>query len=387
MPASPLASNVAVEAQRTRFASVEASLNETTSCGERPRTLIAIGSSSNETAGATVTPTRADAECPPPPHPPIPAAVPAATRIRAARRARTNPRHPRPLITDTCWPRIGTSQGIYPCDVALRALVVLLFVALTAIAALLGPPLLALVAGFVAAALIIDYLFPVTGFLRPDAEHAFQRLVWRRRREALGKRIRRRDYAHLELLPDELAGTANRRHLGIQPIPLDSITGTVEPERAIAFDGAFRPPRWSRGRWQLMWMACRRGQALPPISVYRLRGRHFVIDGHHRVSVARSLEAASIDADVTELLLSSANPRPARGSPGQKPPRPAIAHEAHAWLGWRPLLFFLSLGLGLTLVSGAFAPVPGYVLILVACALIGRGLGSPVHTGLTDHRQ
>jgi ParB-like chromosome segregation protein Spo0J len=51
-------------------------------------------------------------------------------------------------------------------------------------------------------------------------------------------------------------------------------------------------------------MAGRRGAALPPISVYRLGERHFVRDGHHRVSVARSLGMAAIDAEVTDLSYS-----------------------------------------------------------------------------------
>ena len=48
-------------------------------------------------------------------------------------------------------------------------------------------------------------------------------------------------------------------------------------------------------------MAARRGAPLPPISVYRLGDRHYVDDGHHRVSVARALGMAAIDAEVTEL--------------------------------------------------------------------------------------
>lgn len=188
-------------------------------------------------------------------------------------------------------------------DVAAPSLLVLALVCVTVGTALLGAPLLALVAGFAAVALAINYAFPFTGFLRVDARHAFQRLVWQRRREALGRRGPwRRDPDQLELLTAELEAAANRRYVGVQPIPLDSIIGTVEPEKALAFDGAFRPPSWSRGRWELMWIASRRGASLPPISVYRLRGRHFVIDGHHRVSVARSLGAVSIDADVIELL-------------------------------------------------------------------------------------
>ena len=48
-------------------------------------------------------------------------------------------------------------------------------------------------------------------------------------------------------------------------------------------------------------MAGRRGAPIPPISVYRVGDRHFVDDGHHRVSVARSLGMAAIDAEVTEI--------------------------------------------------------------------------------------
>jgi hypothetical protein len=48
-------------------------------------------------------------------------------------------------------------------------------------------------------------------------------------------------------------------------------------------------------------MAARRGCPLPPISVVQLGEQHFVLDGHHRVSVARSLGMSAIDAEVTQL--------------------------------------------------------------------------------------
>jgi hypothetical protein len=86
-------------------------------------------------------------------------------------------------------------------DVAARSLLVLLFASLSAGATLLGTHLLGLVAGFVAVALVIDFIFPVTGFLRIDAEHAFQRLAWQRRREGLAQRSWGRDRRRLELLP------------------------------------------------------------------------------------------------------------------------------------------------------------------------------------------
>jgi hypothetical protein len=276
--------------------------------------------------------------------------------------------------------RARSSSSLH--DAAARSLVVLLFACMSAGAALLGAPLLALLGGFVAVSLAINFIFPVAGFLRIDAQHAFQRLVWQRRREALRKRRPwRRDHRGLELLPSQLEERASRRHLGIQPIPLDSIIGTTEPQKAASFDHAFRPPTWSRGRWELVWMARRRGGALPPISVYRLHGRHYVIDGHHRVSVERSLRAASIDADVTVLAPLAVNP----GAPNHLPTSPP--RKAWGPRGSRAVLLFLAGGLALTLLSGALGEVAGYVLIIGACALVGRGLGIPVQAGLKDYRQ
>jgi hypothetical protein len=84
-------------------------------------------------------------------------------------------------------------------------------------------------------------------------------------------------------------------------IPLDSIVGTVD--RIREFDRRFRPTsRRVRDRWQRVAEAQRRGQAMPPISVYRIGDLHFVEDGHHRVSVARAQGRRDIDAYVTEVI-------------------------------------------------------------------------------------
>jgi hypothetical protein len=98
------------------------------------------------------------------------------------------------------------------------------------------------------------------------------------------------------------AATCPRRRLGVEAIAVDSIVGTSDRHKAEAFDRAFRPPDWSRVRWSQMYDAARRGTEMPPISVYRVGAEHFVRDGHHRVSVARALGAASIEAHVVELV-------------------------------------------------------------------------------------
>ena len=160
------------------------------------------------------------------------------------------------------------------------------------------------IAGFVGALLGIDRLLDrmhgFAGFGIDDAGRRFDRL----------QRERRRRPSRCAYLPEDTgpAATAKRTRLGVQPIPVASIVGTVDPHKAEAFDADFRPPPYGRARWSQMCHAVQAGSALPPISVYRFQDRHFVRDGHHRVSVARALGAVDIDAEVTELV-TGASPR------------------------------------------------------------------------------
>jgi hypothetical protein len=57
-----------------------------------------------------------------------------------------------------------------------------------------------------------------------------------------------------------------------------------------------------RPRWERIATAQRKGEAMPPIDVYRIGELHFVKDGHHRVSVARALGHQVIEAWVTEVI-------------------------------------------------------------------------------------
>ena len=157
------------------------------------------------------------------------------------------------------------------------------------------------IAGFVAALLGIDRLLDrlggFAGWGMDDAGRRFDRLA----------RERRRHPSRCAYLAEDSgpAATAKRVRLGVIPIAVISIVGTVDPHKAEAFDAEFRPPPYGRQRWCQMFHAVQTGAALPPISVYRYAGLHYVRDGHHRVSVARALGATDIDADVTELVSAS----------------------------------------------------------------------------------
>ena len=144
-----------------------------------------------------------------------------------------------------------------------------------------------------------------TGFPDQDARTDFGRARRSRRLAALARRLRREpDDVNLILPFDEVVAALGRRgerRLGLQTIDLDSIVGTVDRSRE--FDRGFRPTsRRVRQRWERIAKAMRRGEAMPPIDVYRVGELHFVEDGHHRVSVARQLGLEVVEASVTEIV-------------------------------------------------------------------------------------
>ena len=97
-------------------------------------------------------------------------------------------------------------------------------------------------------------------------------------------------------------GRRGERDLGLQTIRLDSVVGTVN-RRTGEFDRRFRPASSGmRSRWEQIATARRRGQAMPPIDVFRIGELHFVSDGHHRVSVARAIGDTHIEARVREVI-------------------------------------------------------------------------------------
>jgi hypothetical protein len=143
-----------------------------------------------------------------------------------------------------------------------------------------------------------------TGFPDQDAQNDFSRARRQRAVSRLAATLRREPSDLNLILPfDEVVealGRTGERSLGLQTIPLDSIVGSVGRTRE--FDRSFRPTSGrTRGRWERIANAQRRGQDMPPISVYRIGDLHFVRDGHHRVSVARAQDRPDIDAYVTEV--------------------------------------------------------------------------------------
>lgn len=87
---------------------------------------------------------------------------------------------------------------------------------------------------------------------------------------------------------------------GLQEIPLDKIVGSVG--RSDDFTRSFLPKKDSdQERWARVKSAITELKGMPPIEVYQVGDAYFVIDGNHRVSVARQLGSDTISAHVTEV--------------------------------------------------------------------------------------
>jgi hypothetical protein len=143
-----------------------------------------------------------------------------------------------------------------------------------------------------------------TGFPRADAEHDFLRARRRQVLSRLANWLRREpDDVNIMLPFHEVVdalGWEGERRVGLRVIRLDSIVGSVD--RGRDFDRRFRPTSGRvRERWERLALAARRGESIPPIEVYRVGDLHFIIDGHHRVSVAYAMRLSTIDAHVTEV--------------------------------------------------------------------------------------
>lgn len=109
-------------------------------------------------------------------------------------------------------------------------------------------------------------------------------------------------HTRLEVFPEQAPQKSpNRTFIRSTEIPVGEIVGTLN--RQADFDHKFRPLKsYLRDRWVNAYLAFER-EGWAPILVHKVGDRYFVEDGHHRVSVARSLGIAFIEARVWEYPL------------------------------------------------------------------------------------
>jgi hypothetical protein len=139
--------------------------------------------------------------------------------------------------------------------------------------------------------------------LNEQVDADFTRARRRARLRAVAARIRREHTSNRLLSFDDTRRKLvanNRLHRGTRVVEADQIVGSVGRWRD--FDRSFLPARSSVGhKWKRIDRAFQRGEDLPPVELYEIGEAYFVVDGHHRVSVARYHEVPTIEASVAEF--------------------------------------------------------------------------------------
>ena len=98
-------------------------------------------------------------------------------------------------------------------------------------------------------------------------------------------------------------GMRGQVYRGIRAVPVDKIIGSVGRYRD--FDRVFLPTQdRTAARWRSIARAHYDEVSLPPVKLYKIGEAYFVLDGNHRVSVARERGIEFVDAEVIEVVTS-----------------------------------------------------------------------------------
>jgi hypothetical protein len=133
-----------------------------------------------------------------------------------------------------------------------------------------------------------------TGMPFVDAQADFRAARRAYRLARIGRRLARQPNGARPLTRADAAVSAEGP-ARLEVVPLRRIVGTLEPTGD--FDARLRPASdLAHERWERIALAHRKGVPLPPIAVEAGPDGYYVIDGRHRVSVARALGESDIDA-------------------------------------------------------------------------------------------
>ncbi len=158
-----------------------------------------------------------------------------------------------------------------------------------------------------------------TGFPRADARDDFERARrqarwtklagWLRGQPSSANRLK--PLGEVAIVAGAAAAPAGARgprpgpvgslvEAGQAAVPIDSIVGSVEP--TTSFDRHFHPTsQVPRERFERIALGLRCGRGMNPVELYRCGGEYYVLDGHHRIAVARALGERSVWAVITEV--------------------------------------------------------------------------------------
>jgi hypothetical protein len=141
-------------------------------------------------------------------------------------------------------------------------------------------------------------MYPPLTNVRSSLVDKFYAIQTPARRNSIWARLIGKSTA-LALFPEQAPEKgSNRKFIGVKDVPVEQIVGTLN--RPSDFDQKFRPlKRYLRDRWVNAYLSLEQG-GWAPILVHKIGDQYYVEDGHHRVSIARSLGMGFIQARVWE---------------------------------------------------------------------------------------
>jgi hypothetical protein len=148
-------------------------------------------------------------------------------------------------------------------------------------------------------ATFIDSVMDRSSTVAPYAHRLYSRARRAHQRKLLRAHLTRQNRRLFSLDEVEAQATVVQRYsIGTHTVALDEIRGSLS--RTDAFDIDFYPAQErTENRWIQVATAILRSTSLPPVELIQLGDLYFVVDGHHRISVARTLKHAYIDAVIT----------------------------------------------------------------------------------------
>ena len=112
---------------------------------------------------------------------------------------------------------------------------------------------------------------------------------------------------YLPVLEEKVPNLASlsRLSLGIMPIPLDRVIGSVSRGRSYAFAEGFLPILEGgsefASKWENLCESVEQKGVNQPVTVLEYLGNYYAIEGNKRISVMKYLDARDIEADVTRV--------------------------------------------------------------------------------------
>ena len=137
---------------------------------------------------------------------------------------------------------------------------------------------------------------------------------------------------------ESAGGITGRADLGAKTVPVAKVVGSVGRTHNMRSDFFYVSGKVTQ-RFVRIGQAMKAGKTLPPIDVYKLKrssrdgapppvSEYYVVDGHHRVAMARKLGQDFLDANVVEYTAPGTAPATHAAPPSDPASSPSSADDA-----------------------------------------------------------